>query len=121
MGRSEIRQASSLLRQLFLHLIKLAAEPGAAAARHWTEEALTFQADATLAATGGVRQRPDLEKLWRLAAKGARQALEPYGVALANPPKAWPFDLDQLRDVDVGSLRAEQTLRSAMASITPHA
>lgn len=50
LGRSEIRAASSLLRQLLVHLLKLAVQPHLDAASHWVDDALVLQNDALLAA-----------------------------------------------------------------------
>ena len=45
-GLSELRACRSLLRQALLHLLKLHAWPGSAAAAHWRDEAGVFLTDA---------------------------------------------------------------------------
>src|SRR4051812_29713264 len=67
MGRAEILRISSLLRQTILHLLKMAIDPDSQAAHHWFDEAVTSQGDAVLALSPGLKQRLDLEKVWRVA------------------------------------------------------
>ncbi|MDB5652774.1 MAG: hypothetical protein JWQ94_387 [Tardiphaga sp.] len=56
-GRAEISTVSSLLRQVLIHLLKMAIEPGNPSQGHWVNEVLTFPSDAVLAFTPGMRQR----------------------------------------------------------------
>ncbi|ESR25987.1 DUF29 domain-containing protein [Lutibaculum baratangense] len=100
LGRSEIRETSSLLRQVLVHLIKLAAEPDAEAAAHWLDEVLAFQGDAVLACSPGIRKRIDLPTIWRLACNGARRSLEDRGIVVTGLPEACPFTLDELLEVE---------------------
>jgi len=80
LGRSEIRETSSLLRQVLAHLIKLAAQPGSDSADLWMEEVLALQGDAVLACTPGIRQRIDVPRIWKLAANAAARSLQRHGI-----------------------------------------
>ena len=71
MGLEQIRKTSSFLVQMLVHLFKLHLEPNAPSAQHWFEEVLRFQADAVLAFSPGIKRRLDLDKIWKLARKGA--------------------------------------------------
>jgi hypothetical protein len=42
MGRDEIREISSLLRQTITHLLKIAIDPNAGSALRWFDEIITF-------------------------------------------------------------------------------
>jgi hypothetical protein len=116
LGRTEVRETSSLLRQVLVHLIKLAAEPGSEAADHWVEEALAFQGDAVLACTPGIRQRVDIPRIWKLAGNGAVRALERHGMRLDNLPDTCPFSLDELLQTDFDPIAAANKLAAAIGT-----
>jgi hypothetical protein len=92
-GLSELRACESLLRQALLHLIKLRLEPDSPAAAHWRGEIVGFLGDAAARFTPSMRQRIDIDGLWRLALRqtGAERAARPAGV-----PDDCPFALDDL-------------------------
>ena len=100
MGRSEIREVASLLRQTLLHLIKIAITPDAVDANHWFDEVVAFQGDAVLAFSPGLRQRVDLQAIWKLARNGAIQSLERSGVSVPLLPESCPLTLDELLDAE---------------------
>jgi hypothetical protein len=114
LGRSEIREVSSLLRQLLVHLIKLAAQPGAEPAGHWLDEVLTFQGDAVIACAAGIRQRIELSAIWRLARNSAARSLRQHDVTLKGLPADCPLTLDQLLADDFDPLAAAATISRAM-------
>jgi Domain of unknown function DUF29 len=98
MGRSEIREISSLLHQTLAHLLKIAVHPDAQSVDHWFNEILTFQGDAVIIFAPGLRQRLDLDTIWRVACNGATRALGRNAVTVPPLPKSCPLTLDQLLD-----------------------
>jgi hypothetical protein len=96
MGRSEVSKVSSLLRQVLIHLLKMAIEPDSLSQRHWVGEVLTFQADAVLAFTPGMRQRIELDRIWKMACSGTAQYLESGALPVPAWPTTCPASLDEL-------------------------
>ncbi|MCW4115366.1 DUF29 domain-containing protein [Aurantimonas sp. MSK8Z-1] len=106
MGRSEIREISSLLRQTLVHLIKSAFDGSAPSVAHWVEEASGFQGDAVLAVSPELRQRLDLLKIWVVARRNAVDALAEHGVQVPALPDECPLTLDQLLDAGFSPRKA---------------
>ncbi|NDW05335.1 DUF29 domain-containing protein [Jiella pacifica] len=100
MGRAEIKEISSLLRQTLTHIVKIAVGREAPSVPHWVGEASGFQADAVLAYSPGLRQRLDLPTIWKLARRNAADSLREYGVAVPPLSEECPLTLDQLLDPD---------------------
>tara|TARA_R100001086_G_scaffold97214_1_gene48367 strand:+ start:1716 stop:2264 length:549 start_codon:yes stop_codon:yes gene_type:complete len=100
MGRAEIKEISSLLRQTLVHLVKIACDPEAPSVAHWVGEASGFQGDAVLANSPGLRQRLDLPKIWSVAKRNATDSLAEYGVVVPPLPEECPLTLDQLLDAN---------------------
>lgn len=96
MGRTEIREITSLLRQTVAHLLKLTVEPGSQAKDHWFDEAVTFQSDAVASFSPSLKQRIDVEKIWRLASNEATRILENHGTQVPEFPSVCPLSLDEL-------------------------
>lgn len=115
LGRAEIRETSSLLRQTLIHLIKLSVQSDADPARHWIDEALVFQGNAVIACSPGIRQRIDLKNIWKLAVNAARRSLEQYGVDAGPLPEECPLSLDELLDVDFDPVMCAQRISLSMA------
>ena len=114
LGRSEIRETSSLIRQVLVHLIKLAAEPHSEPADHWIEETLAFQGDAVLACTPGILQRIDIQRIWKLAGNGAARFLQRQGINLDTLPDECPFSLEELLVTDFDPVAAAKRIALAM-------
>lgn len=91
MGRAEFLVISSLLRQTLIHLLKSAIEPDSQAVTHWFDEIVTFQGDAVLALSPGLRPQLDLEKIWRVACNAATRSLAKHGVVVPQLPSTCPF------------------------------
>jgi hypothetical protein len=119
MGRDEIREVSSLLRQTISHLLKTAVDPNAASAGHWFDEIVTFQGDAVLAFSPGLRQRLDLEKIWRVACNGATRSLEKHGVTMPPLPATCPLSIDDLLDPEFDPDKAATALVAAIQAVAP--
>lgn len=100
MGRAEINEISSLLRQTLVHLVKIAFDPEAPSVAHWVTEVAGFQGDAVLAYSPGLKQRLDLPKIWGVAKRNAVNSLAEYGVAVPSLPEECPLSLDELLDAD---------------------
>lgn len=98
MGRAEIKEISSLLRQTLAHLVKIAFDPEAPSVAQRVNEASGFQGDAVLAVSPGLRQRLDLPKIWKLAQRNAVDGLGEHGIKLPSLPEECPLTLDQLLD-----------------------
>lgn len=81
-GRSELAVVESYLQDIFVHLIKLLVEPDSDAVRHWRGEIFAFHAQMRRRYAPSMRQRIDVDDLWRsareqsmLAYEGAQQDL----------------------------------------------
>ena len=116
MGRAEIREISSLLRQTITHLLKTVIDPNAASADHWFDEIIAFQGDAVLAFSPGLKQRIDLQTIWRVACNGATRTLEKQGVAVPQLPERCPLSLEELLDPEFDPDRAVKMLAVAIAA-----
>src|SRR5262245_62736606 len=66
-GRSELAAVESYIELTFVHLIKLAMEPEADSARGWLAEIVAFHGNMRRRYAPSMRQRIDIEELWRLA------------------------------------------------------
>jgi len=96
-GRSELAAVESLLQLILVHLIKLRVEPDADAVRHWRGEISAFHSEVRRRYSTSMRQRIDLDGLWRSARE---QLLLVYDGAqkqdVAELPAKCPFRLDDL-------------------------
>lgn len=111
LGSEKVFKVSSLLRQTLIHLIKIAAAPEAPAVAHWYDEAITFQGDAVLAFSPGLRQRIDLDRIWKLACNGAAASLAVHGDPVPALPKTCPLTLDELLSPDFDPREAVERVR----------
>jgi len=75
-GRSELAAVESHLQLIFAHLIKLFVEPEADAARHWRSEIYGFHSEIRRRYAPSMRQRIDLDDLWRSAREQSILAYE---------------------------------------------
>jgi hypothetical protein len=118
MGRAEILKVSSLLRQTLVHLLKMAIDPDNRAASHWFGETIAFQADAVLTITPGLKQRIELENVWRVACNGASKLLEQQSVDVPQLPAVCPFTLDDLLDETFDPQACVLKLTAAIAAVS---
>jgi hypothetical protein len=116
MGRAEINQITNLLVQTLTHVIKIAADPEAQPVAHWVSEADNFQSQAIVTYSPGLRQRLDLPKIWKLAKRGAGNALAEFAVAMPSLPDDCPMTLDQLLDQDFSPRVAAVLIANAFTS-----
>lgn len=112
-GRSELAAVQSYLRLILLHLLKIVAEPDSQAVPHWRGEIAGFHAGMRDRYSPSMRQRIDLDAVWRSARE---QSLLSYGEAqnerLAAIPEACPFALDDLLAERLDSLALAGRLRA---------
>ena len=96
-GRSELAAVKSYIRLIFVHLIRLSMQANADAAPHWRGEIVAFHSDMMARYAPSMRQRIDVDQLWRSARE---QTLESYEGEqrrlVANFPATSPFALEDL-------------------------
>jgi hypothetical protein len=116
LGISELNSVLSHLEGMLIHLAKAAsAGPDAAPRRTWLLEVNEHQRRALGRYTNAMRQRIDLDSLWRSALRRAAGDMRLYGEALAPlPADACPFDLPEL-------LSAEPNAERLVARLAPEA
>jgi hypothetical protein len=112
-GRSELAAVKSHIRLVFLHLIKLIVEAGSEAAPHWRGEIVAFHSEIIGRYAPSMRQRIDVDELWRsareqslLAYEGARQHV------VAGLSEESAFSLDDLLAERIDSSGLVERLRS---------
>src|SRR5688500_6953638 len=97
LGKAELRGATSLIRNIMVHLIKAASVPSADAVGHWWTEVATFHADLPEFYTPSMRQRINVQKLWMRARGIAEGALQEHGASIASTVATeCPFSLKEL-------------------------
>jgi hypothetical protein len=96
-GRNELRAAESPIRLILMHIAKAVSDPAAPAVGHWRAEAIGWQSDLLRAFSPSMRQRIDMDAIWRSALRQAAIALEEHGGSLADQLKGpCPILLDDL-------------------------
>jgi hypothetical protein len=113
-GRSELAAVKSHIRLVFLHLIKLIVEAGSEAAPHWRGEIVAFHSEIIGRYAPSMRQRIDVDELWRsareqslLAYEGARQHV------VAGLSEESAFSLDDLLAERIDGFGLVERLRQA--------
>jgi hypothetical protein len=102
-GLSELNAVRNYLRLILTHLLKLRFWPNDQAAPHWRGEVVTFQRDAAQRFAPSMRQRIDLERLYRDAV-AAVTAIRSDDTAQTALPDRCPFTLEQLLTEALGEL-----------------
>jgi len=96
-GRSELAAVVANLERILVHLIRLLVEPDSTSVRHWRGEIVAFHANARRRYSPSMRQRMDVNALWRTAREQSLLAYEGAEhervVALSTDA---PFGLDEL-------------------------
>ena len=96
LGKRDIREVESYLRQVLTHLLKLAAMPHAQERAHWLAEIEEFQARAAETFKPSMSQLVDLERAWSLAKRSATTVVAEMDGANLDAPAACPFGLEEL-------------------------
>ena len=100
-GRSEQRAFESYVKQVFIHLIKMAANPDPNLHADWSGEIVGFKFEAQSAVTPSMLQRSDVDRVWRIAVANARSALRKRDEELpAGLPEQSPFSFGDVLDGD---------------------
>ena len=100
-GLSELHSVESFINLVMLHLLKLHSWPASEACGHWRSEVVGFQQSLKRRFSPSMRQRIDVDALYREAIERL-QAGDPD----VDPPLANPFALDDLLKEDVKTLLA---------------
>ncbi|HZP20222.1 MAG TPA: DUF29 domain-containing protein [Bauldia sp.] len=95
-GRSELAAVESQIHNVFVHLIKLALEPDADSARHWKSEIAGFHAELNRRYTPSMRERVNLDRVWRSAKRQVLLDLPEELAAAAILPDSSPVGFDML-------------------------
>ena len=111
-GRAELHAVESLLEQALVHLLKMAVWPADDAAGHWHDEVLAFLSDVTRRYSPAMRQRLDMDDLYRRAVRRVRRSRLPGPPPTALPP-ACPITLDDLLTDDPDPAALAQRLTAA--------
>jgi hypothetical protein len=95
LGRSELRAATSPIRLILEHLVKLASAPEAPARAHWVGEILHWHADMQASISPSMHRRIDMDLLWRRGRSLAEESLRLHGDApLPGLPASCPLRLE---------------------------
>ena len=87
LGRTELKAATSPIRLILVHLLKIVFVPGSRDEPHWRTEIVTWHDDVQGNLTASMHQRVDMDGLWRSALRRAEAALRESGSAL---PRSMP-------------------------------
>ena len=95
LGRSELNAVKSYLRNIFIHLIKLADNPASPDRLHWIAEVLAFHRNLGDRFTPSMAARIDIEILWRQSVRDSSKILVASGreSAIAFPDRS-PFEIE---------------------------
>ena len=66
-GRSELAAVKSYIRLIFVHLLKIVVAPESDTARYWRGEIVAFHSEMVGRYAPSMRQRIDIDELWRSA------------------------------------------------------
>ena len=108
-GLSELNAVRSFLRLTIVHLMKIRGWPGSSAIAHWRSEIVGFQAEAADRFAPSMRQKIDLDAIYRVALTQVQQDTYGRKKPRALPPSC-PFTLDQLLT------QTPRTLEAVLAS-----
>jgi hypothetical protein len=95
-GREQLHAVESLLIQTLIHVLKSQAWPDSGEVPHWQAEARLFQGQAALRFAPSMRQRIDLDRLYKIALRGLPGSID--GLPPQPVPAVCPFALDDLLD-----------------------
>jgi hypothetical protein len=93
-GRGQLSAVRSLLVQALLHDLKVRAWPLSREVPHWRAEARGFRGDAAEAFTPSMRQRIDMDELYRRALIRLPESMD--GQAPLPVPEACPVTLEDM-------------------------
>ncbi len=112
-GRSELAAVESYLQLIFVHLIKLLVEPHADSARHWRGEISGFHSHARRRYAPSMRQRIDLDEIWRSACEQMLLAYDGEQQRIVTDlPARCPFSLNDTLTERIDSFALLELLRA---------
>lgn len=112
LGKRDIREVESYLRQVLTHLLKLAALPEAQERAHWLAEIEEFQARAAETYKPSMAGIVDLARAWNLAKRASATIVAEMGGTVVGAENTCPFTLDEL-------VAADFDARSALERFAP--
>ncbi len=110
MGKRDLREVESLIRQILLHAAKAASDPGSEAVGHWRSEVTAFRQSARRAFAPSMRQAIEIAGLWLDAAAtlaAPLQRMQRLAMLAEAERTGCPVTLDQ---VLAGSLDIDEFL-----------
>jgi Domain of unknown function DUF29 len=93
-GSEQLHAVASLLRQALTHMLQAEAWPLSREVPHWQSEARGFRADAADRCAPSMRQRLDLDRIYRRALHVMPDTID--GLAPLPVPDQCPITLDEL-------------------------
>jgi hypothetical protein len=117
-GRSELAAVESQLQNILAHLIKLVADSKSDAVRHWQGEISGFHSEIIRRYVPSMRQRIDMQKLWRMARDQAVFRLAEGSPVAATLPEAVPLSLEELLAEKVDSIALAAAIIERMEEAT---
>ena len=121
LGASALGAVQSHVENVFVHLLKLTYSPATDSRPHWIDEAFRYQSEIVNQYTASMRQKIDLDRIWRKAVRRAHVSLISHGEAGIEDVPPNPFTLEHILADDFDPNVAEQTLRSALDRPLPRA
>ncbi len=114
LGKHAVNKTAGNLERCFEHLVKLAVSPATAPVGKWRGEVYRFAAHARRYFSEGMRQRIDLDTIWRDAVRAASEDLRDYG---EDPPERIgeaPLTLDMILDPEFDIDAAIAAVRTSL-------
>lgn len=108
-GGSQLAAVESLLRLIFVHLMKAACAETDEPKLHWRSEVIGFHNELVSRFTSTMEKDIDLDRVWARAFRQARAALQEYGEEISPSLRlGCPFELQDLtvEDLDPDELSA---------------
>jgi Domain of unknown function DUF29 len=98
---SDRHAAQSLLRNAFVHWLKICGDPESLSVRRWRIDATDFLKQAQARLKPAMRARIDLDRVWLNAMQAAANALAEFERELpASVPRSCPFTFDEIVEMD---------------------
>jgi Domain of unknown function DUF29 len=116
-GRSQFLAVQSLVRQIFIHMIKAVSAPDATSMLNWRKEVGAFHRDLLDRITPSMRSRLDLSKIWQQALKQAELDLAVAGASILPAlPRQCPLGIGDIIDPEFDFIRAVEIVREQIGS-----
>jgi len=93
-GSEQLHAVVSLLRQALIHMLKAEAWPLSREVPHWQAEARRFRIDAADRYAPSMRQRIDVDRIYRQALRGLPETID--GQPALPVPEGCPVTLNEL-------------------------